>query len=103
MRRMAARQVAGPGVAPDVLSLWDSAGHWPTCVNSISVTKGRLELPRHLFWARRSERRVSTNSTTWSFVFKCLSENRRGLAHFAVPWEQNVPVPLSSAGSRIGS
>ena len=32
-----------------------------------------------------------------------LSENRRGLAHFAVPWEQNVPVPLSSAGSRIGS
>ena len=34
---------------------------------------------------------------------KSLSENRRGLAHFAVPWEQNVPVPLSSAGSRIGS
>ena len=34
---------------------------------------------------------------------KSLSENRRGLAHFAVPWEQNVPVPLSSAGSRLGS
>ena len=34
---------------------------------------------------------------------KSLSENRRGLAHFAVPWEQNVAVPLSSAGSRIGS
>jgi HPt (histidine-containing phosphotransfer) domain-containing protein len=34
---------------------------------------------------------------------KGLSENRRGLAHFAVPWEQKVPDPLSSDGSRIGS
>ena len=33
----------------------------------------------------------------------CLSENRRGLAHFAMPCEQNVPVPLSVDGSRIGS
>jgi phosphoglycerol transferase len=32
-----------------------------------------------------------------------LSENRRGLAHFAVPWEQNVPVPLSADGFRTGS
>jgi predicted ATP-grasp superfamily ATP-dependent carboligase len=29
------------------------------------------------------------------------TENRRGLAHFAVPWEQNGPVPLSADGSRI--
>jgi len=34
---------------------------------------------------------------------KSLSENRRGLAHFAMPCEQNVPVPLSADGSRIGS
>jgi len=32
-----------------------------------------------------------------------LSENRRGLAHFAESSEQNVPVPLSSQGFRIGS
>jgi len=34
---------------------------------------------------------------------KNLSENRRGLAHFAESAEQNVPVPLSSAGFRVGS
>jgi len=34
---------------------------------------------------------------------KNLSENRRGLAHFAEPSEQNVPVPLPSGGFRIGS
>ncbi len=34
---------------------------------------------------------------------KSLSVNWRGLAHLVVPWEQNVPVPLSSADSRIGS
>jgi len=36
---------------------------------------------------------------------KNLSENRRGLAHFAESSEQNVPVPLSSAseGLRMGS
>jgi len=34
---------------------------------------------------------------------KNLSENRRGLAHFAESSEQNVPVPLSSGGFRIGS
>jgi acyl-[acyl-carrier-protein]-phospholipid O-acyltransferase/long-chain-fatty-acid--[acyl-carrier-protein] ligase len=32
-----------------------------------------------------------------------LSENRRGLAHFAMPGEQHVPVPLSADGSRKGS
>jgi len=32
-----------------------------------------------------------------------LSENHRGLAHFAESSEQNVPVPLSSEGFRIGS
>ena len=37
-----------------------------------------------------------------STISYSLSENRRGLAHFAMPCEQNVPVPLSSAGSRIG-
>ncbi len=34
---------------------------------------------------------------------KSRSKNRRGLAHFAMPGEQNVPVPLSSAGSWIDS
>ncbi len=29
--------------------------------------------------------------------------NRRGLAHFAMPGEQNVPVPFSADGSRMGS
>ncbi len=43
---------------------------------------------------------VKKGTSRW---LKSLSENRRGLAHFAVPWEQNVPVPFSSAGSRIGS
>jgi hypothetical protein len=33
----------------------------------------------------------------------CLSENRRGLAHFAIPCEQYVPVPFSADGSWIGS
>ena len=32
-----------------------------------------------------------------------LSENGRGLAHFAMPCEQNVPVPLSADRFRIGS
>jgi hypothetical protein len=32
-----------------------------------------------------------------------LSENRRGLEQFAVPWEQSVPDPLSADGSRIGA
>ncbi len=34
---------------------------------------------------------------------KSLSQNRRGLAHFAESSEQNVPVPLSANGSGIGS
>ena len=34
---------------------------------------------------------------------KSLSQNRRGLAHFAESSEQNVPVPLSADGSGIGS
>jgi hypothetical protein len=34
---------------------------------------------------------------------KNLSQNRRGLAHFAESSEQNVPVPLSADGSGIGS
>ena len=33
---------------------------------------------------------------------KSLSENRRGLAHFAMPCEHNVPVPFSAIGFRIG-
>ncbi len=35
--------------------------------------------------------------------FKSLSENGRALEQFAVPWEQSVPDPFSSDGSRIGS
>ena len=34
---------------------------------------------------------------------KSLSENRRGLARFVESAEQNVPVPLSADGSRIGT
>ncbi|NLX98205.1 MAG: hypothetical protein GXY83_18755, partial [Rhodopirellula sp.] len=34
---------------------------------------------------------------------KSLSQNRRGLAHFAESSEQNVPVPFSSRGFGIGS
>jgi hypothetical protein len=37
------------------------------------------------------------------FRSKSLSQNRRGLAHFAESAEQNVPVPLSADGSGIGS
>jgi hypothetical protein len=49
MRRALAPQVAGPGVAPGVLSLWGSAGHWPTCVAKNLSDQGETRTPTPFF------------------------------------------------------
>ncbi len=61
-------------------------------IHVLDVETGEL-LGDHLKWARFSY-------PVWT---KNLSQNRRGLAHFAESSEQNVPVPLSADGSGIGS
>ena len=49
-------------------------------------------------WLQAAEEAMAGDALTQS-----LSQNRRGLAHFAESSEQNVPVPLSADGSGIGS
>jgi len=54
-------------------------------------------------WSIKHMHRLIVLSSTYRQSTNHLPENRRGLAHFAESSEQNVPVPLSSEGFRIGS
>ncbi|NUQ64977.1 MAG: MFS transporter [Pirellulales bacterium] len=64
-----------------------------TSLRDVGIT-ARSEAPRSDF---TSHSEVPHSET------KSLSQNRRGLVHFAESSEQNVPVPSSAQGLRIGS
>ena len=84
-------QNAVAGKANRWLARWASK----ICLGLDAARTGFSRLPAGRF--------VTTGTPLRASFTKSLSENRRGLAHFATPCEQNVPVPLSAAGSRTGS
>ena len=55
--------VAGPGIEPGAPALWEPVGHLPRLQCVSDHGESRTPMPAR---ARRSDRRVSTSSTTWS-------------------------------------
>ena len=65
-------QVAGPGIEPGAPALWEPVGHLPRL--QYFSDHGETRTP-NAARARRSDRRVSANSTTWS----CFAAARAGI------------------------
>ena len=88
--------VAGPGIEPGGPVLWEPVGHLPRLQSS--VTKGRLELP--CLAARRSDRRVSTSSTTWSSSSPCGNRTRltRSRVWYPMPIDERAVLSVRRAG-----